>query len=1309
MKRNVVVDRHIRKGIFAFLIFSFVFQCYGQGYLVHHYSENEGLPSAEVYDITQDRLGRMWFATRTGISCYDGLSWRNYTVSDGLPALTFIKIATDRKGQVWALSDPLRYDRLYITVFNGTKWNRVTELEVTGFRKGDVISFQLLERDTGTEIVVGTASLGLYLWKGGEWKKITTKNDVLSNSINGITELNGTCYLATGKGLVELKSDGTCDNRLNEILNLSGRGIWGICVEHKEFCPDSALKDSRVWLYGTQWFGYFYEGGKNPVLFDIGIDFLNKTGGIKLLPDYRGGLYLGGLNEIYYFNYKTGESELIGTRNGLISGSAYSMFVDFEKNIWISSARGVSKIASRRFANFQGIHGLLEDEVSAVVEYEPGKFILGHNRGITVWDGKKFDPLPFAGKDGRPYPFCRILDMKVDSRHNTWAIAEGIGLCRIDKQRRIDWYGKEHGLNGYPSSLWIYNKDALYVGADHGIYIRRGNRFTAMAPGEFSGTRVRKIYMTPRGTLCLASIERGIYLYKNERWVNVQRAGESKSNNVYAIHEDHVGRLWIGTLGGLYVLDRETMKKFRKNDFEINRPVYFIVEDRKHHLWFGTDNGVVRYDGSRAVRYSISEGLVGQETNRAAGMVDSSGKVWIGTNRGVSIYNEQFDSHMSWNPPPKLRLRYIEADDRRIALGQTIELSHSTHGIVFYFNGISFVDEKALRFKHKLVGFDKGWSDEHYPYNQMIRYSNLSPGLYRFHLKVRNAGGVWSEPVTSPTLIILKPFYTRWWFYLLAFAAVSFLFYAVFRFLTQQRYAALLKKKVKERTGQMRLAEEKYRTLFEESKDVVFISTPEGKLEDINPAGVELFGFTSEKTILHNATTVDLYQNPEDRNAFRKAIEKKGYVKDYEITLKGKKGKKIAALITATLVRDEQGNINAYRGTIRDISDKKRLEQQLIQSQKMEAIGTLAGGIAHDFNNLLGVILGNTEMMLDDLQDGTDMHQMAEQVAIATKRAAEVVKQILTFSRQSQQERKPLRIGIVITEALKLLRSSLPATIEIRRNLDVDSDTIMANIVQIHRVLMNLCANAAFAMRGPGGILEVKLDNIHFDADTAARYNKLSPGDYLELTVSDTGEGISPKVIKRIFEPYFTTKKTGEGTGMGLAVVHGIIKNHGGDIRVTSKPGKGSTFQVFLPLIEGSVQQDKTTREDIPGGSEGILFVDDEIELVRGVKKMLERLGYEVMGESVPRAALILFREEPDRFDLLITDLTMPGMTGFKLAEEVRRIKPGIPIIFCSGFSAALSDEQIEAFGLCDFVMKPIIKRDLARVIRTLLDKEGES
>jgi PAS domain S-box-containing protein len=652
-------------------------------------------------------------------------------------------------------------------------------------------------------------------------------------------------------------------------------------------------------------------------------------------------------------------------------------------------------------------------------------------------------------------------------------------------------------------------------------------------------------------------------------------------------------------------------------------------------------------------------------------------------------------------------LKHIEADDRKMAFDQRIELSHNTHSIVFYFNGISFSDEKSLRFKHKLAGFDKEWSHEHYPYNQMIRYSNLPPGQYRFQLKVRNAAGVWSEPVISPELIIRKPVYTRWWFFLLTFAAVSFLFYAVFRFFTQQRYAALLKKQVKERTGQMRTAEKKYRILFEESKDVVFISTPEGKLVDINPAGVELFGFDSKDEILHEASTIDLYQNPEDRTAFRSAIEKKGYVKDYEITLKGKKGEKIAALITATLVRDEQGNINAYRGTIRDISDKKRLEQQLSQSQKMEAIGTLAGGIAHDFNNLLGVILGNTEMMLDDLQKGTDIYQTAEQIAVAARRAAELVKQILTFSRQSRQERKPLKIGIVIKETLKLLRSSLPATIEIRPDLDVDSDTVMADIVQIHQVLMNLCANAAFAMRRSGGLLEIKLEKVYFDTDAVKTYNNLSPGDYLKLTVSDTGEGISPTVIKRIFEPYFTTKKTGEGTGMGLAVVHGIVKNHGGDITVYSEPGKGATFQVFLPLSKGSVQHDETSKEDIPGGSERILFVDDEIELVRAVKKMLARLGYRVKGESVPRDALALFLAEQDRFDLLITDLTMPEMTGFKLAEEVRRIKPGIPIIFCSGFSTTLTDEQIKAFGLCDFVMKPIIKRSLARAIRTLLDKKG--
>jgi len=373
----------------------------------------------------------------------------------------------------------------------------------------------------------------------------------------------------------------------------------------------------------------------------------------------------------------------------------------------------------------------------------------------------------------------------------------------------------------------------------------------------------------------------------------------------------------------------------------------------------------------------------------------------------------------------------------------------------------------------------------------------------------------------------------------------------------------------------------------------------------------------------------------------------------------------------------------------------------------MEALGTLAGGVAHDFNNILAVITGYLELSLDDLPEDILVRQNIEQVLIAANRGKDLVNQILTFSRRGSQERKPLRLSVVIKEVLKLLRSSLPATIEIRQNITAVSDIVIADPTQMQQIVMNLCTNAAHAMRKEGGLLEVELHKMHLDEESVAAYNYIVPGAYLRLVVSDTGHGIDPTIIKRIFEPYFTTKKKGEGTGMGLAVIHGIVKSHGGEITVYSEPGRGTTFHVLLPIarepeeIQTGLQEPAAT-----GGKESILFVDDEAGLVEVGQKILEKLGYTVVAKKSSVEALETFRTFPKQFDLVITDLTMPHMTGIQLSKELQNIRPDIPIIICTGFSETITAKHIKDLGIRKLLIKPINKASLAKAIREALEEQ---
>jgi PAS domain S-box-containing protein len=489
--------------------------------------------------------------------------------------------------------------------------------------------------------------------------------------------------------------------------------------------------------------------------------------------------------------------------------------------------------------------------------------------------------------------------------------------------------------------------------------------------------------------------------------------------------------------------------------------------------------------------------------------------------------------------------------------------------------------------------------------------------------------------------------------------------------------------------------------ILDTAPDGIITFDASGTIQSLNHAAERLFGYTADEGVGQQFGRLMPLLTCEDRGDGMRLSVSPGVVQ--ETTGQRRDGTSFPADMALSEMR--VGDRRLFTAIVRDIAQRQRLEAQLRQLQKMQALGTLVGGIAHDFNNILAAILGYTELASFKVPQQSPIQRYLDAVLTAAKRARDLVQQILAFSRQTAVERRPVQLGAVVREALSLLRASFPSTIEIRHAIAMQGGAVLAHPTQIHQMLMHLGANAEYAMRKTGGVLEVRLEAIELGDVAAAIHPHLVPGSYVRLTVRDTGHGMTSEVLERIFEPFFTTQAVGEGTGMGLAVVHGIVTSHGGTITVDSTPGQGTAFVIYLPRVPEPVADDVGVPEAASQGMGRILFVDAEEGVVRLGRELLSPLGYEVVICTSSSEALAAFRAVPEQFDLVITDQTMPSMTGAVLAQELRRIRADIPILLCTAFSPTIDAKKAKGLGIDAFLRKPIEVREWALTIQRVLEQ----
>ncbi len=760
-----------------------------QHYLTRTYTEADGLQSSMIFDIVQDSSGLIWIARRSGISSYNGQTFTNYTISDGLKPASYVLLKIDEKGVLWAMNDAGDLD---ISKYTGKEWKIFSYRQDFKIRYGiNYLSFDVCYSDNKPVFILGSELDGVFIGKNGVWKQFKTNQGLMNNRIHSVRCLNGVFYIATDQGL-SLIRDQKIENNPPVSKQLPRGAILGM-----------TSKKDKLWLLGSNWLGYISEGQFYPVSDRFNLPVNSSWNRCFLYADDEDNVFFGNPYYVFCYSGQTKKVESIESSNGLISKGGTAALVDREKNIWITGYRGITKISSRRFANYAKADGLLSNEVTSALEMSPGHYVFGHDCALSFFDGIRFtglilDPGKFTGNYD-----TRILDLDKDISGNLWCASSGLGLARLDQNRKVTWYNDKNGLKGIANTVLQLSNGKIFAGTSAGLFEFSGNAFLPVILPNLSQVGIRKIFPGPGNSMYLATLGHGLVFYKEGRVSVFKPVDNVLALNTYSFLTDSRNRIWVGTSGGLFTISDTVLTKVSDKGLCISRPVYNILEDHSGLLWFGTDNGIFRWDGSNLDHFTTRDGLSGQEINRDACFLDHNNHIWCGTNNGLTVYRQEFDYDPEKVPPPKVRLLSVVAGLDTLEPSRDIFLSNDQNNLTFTFSIISFIDENQVYYKFKLENFDTSWSDNIHYIDHELRFNNLRPGTYRLQFKACNALGIWSNTLHSGTIKILQPIWLRWWFLLLSFAFLAVIAGFTGRFIFMARYNSKLEKMVAVRTAEL--------------------------------------------------------------------------------------------------------------------------------------------------------------------------------------------------------------------------------------------------------------------------------------------------------------------------------------------------------------------------------------------------------------------------------------------------------------------------------------------------------------------------
>jgi len=1265
-------------------------------YIHDVWTTEQGLPENDVRSVVQTRDGYLWLATEEGLVRFDGVYFKVFdkTNTEAINNNYIKCLFEDSQGILWVgtLGGLGR--------FREGKFESYTEKDGLANRIVNVIT-----QDSNGNIWIGTNGGGLNLWRDGKFTVYTTKDGLSHDVVLALYPgRDGTLWIGTARGLDHLD-----------------HGRITHPAQPKELTSAGAIAlyedPNRVLWIGSSRGLYSQRGG----VFTL-VSAIPRSAVGAIYRDRDGTLYVGTERGLYRLRQNRAESYSVS--DGLIGRAVNSIVEDREGSLWIATFGGLNRLRDGKFTVYTTQDGLADNGTSTILQGRNGEIWIGtFGGGLSKFSNGRFETIGQSG--GLVSDYIQAMGEAHDG--GLWIGTLG-GLNHLN-DGTITLFGKRHGIPQTAiTAVFDDKRRGLWIGTRIGLYrLQNGNVTTFTASEGLSNNEISCIFESSDGNLWVGTFA-GLNLFRDGRFVDFPERQALATDFVTQVGEEPAGTLWISTQtsGIKRIRDGKVIAIGSKDGLPLDT-VWTTLFDSSGYVWISSDKGIFRIPVAEIedfgagkihsvhpVIYNTADGMKSSECNggKPAGWRTSDGKLWFPTTQGVAVIDPK-NIRVNVLPPP-VYIDEVLMKGERVAREQAAHLAAGSRDLEFHYTALSLLVPDRVRFKYKLEGYDRNWVDA--GARRTAYYSSLPPGQYTFRVIAANNDGVWNDAGAAYSFTLKPRFYQTFWFYLPSALAVGLLVWGIYqrnmlRLQRRSRELAVvntgledklrMEEQLRQSLADKLQAEGRYRDLFESAVYAMY-RAQNGRYLEVNRAMVSMLGYGSVDEVIVLDPATQVYSNSADLQRVIAELDAAGRMEGFETVWKRKDGRHILVRLSGRRTATPPGVPDTFEMIAQDITEHKQLEEQLRQSQKMEAIGQLAGGIAHDFNNLLTVILGYTRLALDDERNGYSSE--LQHVVAAADQGAALTGQLLAFSRQQVLQPQVLNLNNTVSKMQAMLGRVIGEDIELTTDLDPELNSVRADPNQVAQVMMNLAINARDAMPR-GGRLHFATRNVAVGENSHATATVLE-GQYVLLEVSDTGQGMDEATMSHIFEPFFTTKDPGRGTGLGLATVYGIVKQSAGYIDAESQPGQGTTFRIYLPEVpeaEGTLAV-MTDRSGAAGGNETILLIEDHAGLRELMARILQANGYTVLQAGVPAEAERICREHAGPLHMILSDVVMPGTTGPELVQRLLRQRPGTKVMYVSGYmeNAALREEVLN--HNLPFLQKPYGPVELLRRVREVLD-----